>query len=78
MTPIQFPEVNIVLGAGQPEYQGLPALITKDETRQVISCWELTAEEIQGVIKNGVIWISQLSFGHPVQPLLPSVDKPVK
>lgn len=73
MRPITFPGHNIVMGADQPQYQPLPALSIEN---QVISCWELTPEDIAKITETGVIWLSQLTFGQPLQPQIPSADQP--
>ena len=73
MKPIKFDGANVVFGAGQPE----PAeRVGKAQTGQVNTCWELTPEEIKKVQETGVIFVSLLTFGQPLQPVLVSVDKP--
>lgn len=72
MTPKTFKGHNIVFGKDQPEYQPLPALRLHDG--QVITCWELTDEELQDVIKNKCIYVQQMTFNHPLQPIYVSSD----
>lgn len=72
MTPIKFPGSNIVFGAGQEEYNQLPAMKLSDG--QVITCWKLSPEEIEQVSVSGKIYLKQLTFNNPLQPLLPIVD----
>ena len=82
MTPIAFTDQEherlpehkrVVYGADQPEYLPLPTCqLVGDETR-VISKWELTAEERAKVAAGEPVFIEILTFGKPLQPILPTV-----
>lgn len=72
MKPIAFKGQNVVFGEGQKEYQPLPAL--KFHDGQVITCWQFTEEEILQIIETRCMYINQLTFNMPLQPLLPTVD----
>lgn len=74
MQPIEFPGSNVVFGKDQPEYRPLPALVLQDSFRSVITCWELTDEEIEELTRTKRLYLKQLTFGNPLQPLLPTVD----
>lgn len=82
MKPVNFEEVNAVIGEKQEEYEPLPALI-KDyeddgqvlERAQVVSCWELTDEEVADIVKNRKLWLSTLTFGYPFQPVCLTTKK---
>lgn len=77
MKPIKFDGINAVFGANQPEYQPLPAeRVGKPKTGQVNTCWELSKDELKQIRETGKIWVSLLTFGQPLQPVLISVDKP--
>ena len=77
MQPIDFEGANVVYGANQPEYQPLSAeRVGKPETGQINTCWELSPDELKRVKKTGKIWVSVLTFGQPLQPLLVSVERP--
>jgi hypothetical protein len=54
MKPVKFAEANATFGVNQPEYKPLPAMVNGDA---VVSCWELTDEEKQQVMKEGKIWL---------------------
>lgn len=71
MKPVKFPEVNATFGEGQPQYEPLPVLQFPDG--QVISCWELS--EKARVAETGQIWLSQLTFNRPLQPVFMTTDK---
>lgn len=73
MKPIKFKGVNKVYAENQPQYQPLP--VKKDGRGKVISCWKLMPEEKNAIAKTSKIWIGQLTFNTPLQPILPSVDK---
>ena len=77
MQPLNFDGANIVFGANQPEYQPLPAeFVGKPETGQINTCWELSPDELKQIQETGKIWVSILTFGQPLQPVLVSVYKP--
>lgn len=72
MKPIEFDHSNVVYAKDQPEYLPLPAHKTSDGT--VTSCWELSDDEIMDICKSRKIFISQLTFNQPLQPILPSTE----
>ena len=77
MEPIKFDGANVVFGANQPEYEPLPAeRVGKPETGQINTCWALSTDELKKVQETGQIYVSLLTFGQPLQPVLVSVDKP--
>lgn len=76
MEPITFDDANIIFGAQQPEYKPLPAELCDSATGQIITCWELSPEEIKRIQETGKIWLSVLTFGQPLQPVSLAVDKP--
>jgi hypothetical protein len=77
MSPVEFPGCNAVYGKEQQDtYRALPAMIVNEEDPkgEVISCWELTDEEVEMVVKNRRIYLSQYTFRDALQPILPSTD----
>jgi hypothetical protein len=68
MKPTDFPGHNVVFAKDQPEYLPLPAHRTSDG--EVTSCWELTEEELQEVMRTRRIYVTQHTFNRPLQPLL--------
>lgn len=76
MTPVQFPEVNVTYGEGQPEYLPLPVKHHRDQDGHVTSCWQLTDEELAEVIKTKQIYVTVLTFNNPLQPLMLTVECP--
>lgn len=85
MKPIDLPGRNIIFAEDQPEYQNLPAIVMPiPGGNEVISCWELSEEEIAAITKNRCLYISQLCFptlnekgilvNNPLQPILPMAE----
>jgi len=54
--------------AGQPQYVGLPALVSRDPERRVLSRWEFTPEEREMIAAGADVYISLMTFGSPYQP----------
>lgn len=82
MEPIKIDDAKacgttVVFGANQPEYIPLPAeRVGKPQTGQINTCWALSPDELKRVQETGVIYVSLLTFGQPLQPVLVSVDYP--
>lgn len=72
MTPVAFEGQTHVIGAGQPEYQPLPAAL---EGNCITTCWELSDEEVAVLVRTRRLWIHQLTFGQRMQPQLPAVER---
>jgi len=75
MKPIKFNECNVTYGNNQSEYMPLPAYLENGEKGQVVTCWELTDEEIENIVKTKKIYHSQLTFNSPLQPIFITVNK---
>ncbi|MCT4086663.1 hypothetical protein HZP82_04635 [Elizabethkingia anophelis] len=73
MTPNKLPQVNVMYGEGQEEYQPLP--VYRSEDAQAISCWELTDEEIEKIKETKCLYLSMMTFVQPLQPVYLAVDK---
>jgi len=77
MQPIEFPQQNVVYAKDQPEYKPLPAYIEHNEPeKSTYSCWQLSAKELEHVQKTGEIWLAQMTFGQPLQPVLLMAKSP--
>ena len=68
MEPVNFVAANVVFGANQPEYKPLPG--------EILTCWDLSPDELKRVQETGKIWLGVLTFGQPLQPVFVAVDKP--
>lgn len=77
MKPIRFKQVNIVLAENQPQYQPLPVQFNDElEEQPMTSCWELDEAELAQIIKSKKIYLKQLTFGNPFQPIHPTIYNP--
>lgn len=70
----RFKECNVTFAENQPEYLPLPAHKTKDG--EVTSCWKLSFKERMRVLFGGRIFLTLLTFNHPLQPIMMSTKKP--
>lgn len=77
MKPVKFKQVNITLAENQPEYQPLPVQYN-DEVPEgpMTSCWELDEAELAQIAKTGRVYIKQLTFNKPLQPVHASIYNP--
>jgi hypothetical protein len=84
MIPKKFAGQNVIFAENQPEYQPLPALVVPGREGEVITCWELSDEELKSISENKCIYLSQLCFTYidkdgiqrlnPLQPILPMAE----
>ena len=74
MKSISFKEQNTVFAENQEEYQNLPAFNDTDHGT-VTSCWELSDEEIEILIKTKKLYVRSMTFNNPLQPLFLSVKR---
>ena len=76
MMPIEFEQCNVIFAKDQPEYMPLPANKTEDGI--VTTCWQLTPEERVELLETGKIYLRQMTFNTPLQPVLMTIENPVK
>lgn len=78
MKLIEFPEQTTVIGKDQPEYQPIPAHVFSDErpTGRICFCWQLGWRERLRAFLTGKLWHQVMTFNHPLQPQLLTVEKP--
>jgi hypothetical protein len=74
MIPVQFPEANGVLAMGQDEYEPLPFYKTADG--RTICCFRLSPAELEEIARTRTLWIMQLTFNQPFQPIGLSTQRP--
>lgn len=65
---------EVIFAKDQPQYLPLPAIICEDG--MVISRWKFTWKERVRVLLCGNLWLQQLTFHSPLQPQLPTVERP--
>ena len=73
---MNFDGANVVYGANQPEYKPLPAEKRPGRSGEILTCWELSTDELKRVQETGKLWLGVLTFGQPLQPVYLAVDKP--
>lgn len=73
MKPIEFHEQNVVYAKDQPQYTPLPAF--KNEDGDLVTCWELSDEEIKYIVETKQLWLGIKTFNQPLQPIFTSVLK---
>jgi hypothetical protein len=74
MKAVEFPGVNVTFAKDQPEYTPLPALRVPSPLGEVITCWELSDEELEQVKKTKRVYLSQLTFNNALQPIRMMTD----
>lgn len=73
MKPIVFPGANCIYSKDKKGVEPLPAC--KFDTGEVLSCWELSPDEIEKVRQTGCIWLTVQTFNMPLQPMFMTVNK---
>jgi hypothetical protein len=61
--------IEIILGAGQPEYDPLPAVYLDRNDCPMITRWRLTNEEREAIDAGADIVLTQLTFRQRFQPV---------
>ena len=72
MKPINFKEANVLYAKNQDGYKPLHAFESKSNI--VTSLWHLSLLERLKLLFIGKIWISQMTFGKPLQPIKPEIQ----
>lgn len=68
MKAVEFKQQNIIIAKDQKPYLPLPARISKNG-QYVTSCWRMDLFSRILFIFTGKIYVTQLTFGRPLQPL---------
>lgn len=76
MIPIKFPESNATLASDQGEYEPLPVYVFPGLDRRMVFCCRLSDVEVDEIVRTRTIWLQQLTFCSPFQPILLSTEKP--
>ena len=76
MNPVKFKGHNTVIAEDQPEYIALPAhRDTSNNEGRVTTCWKLSFMDKVRVLLWGRVWLQQLTFHEPLQPVILTVTK---
>lgn len=76
MIPIKFPESNATLASQQEEYEPLPVYVFPGIDRRMVFCCRLSDSEIEEIVRTKTLWLQQLTFCNPFQPILLSTRRP--
>ena len=68
------PHDLVTYAKDQPEYRPLPVVKLHGKEGRVISRWTFTDEERAKIAEGADLFIEMLTFGMPLQPILPSID----
>lgn len=68
----EMPEVSY----GKPGCNDLPAVIIPGPEGEVISRWKMSDDEIALLVNGGDVYLSLMTFGEPLQPILLRVATP--
>ena len=74
MKPASFVQQNVVFAKDQAPYLELPAYRGPDG--RVITKWSLSWWERVKVAVMGCVWVNQLTFNKPLQPIRLDIDVP--
>ena len=72
MKNIKFKECNIEIAKEQQEYNPIWAFT---DGLTVVTCYKLNIWERIRLLFSGKLWLALLTYGNPLQPHLPSVNK---
>jgi hypothetical protein len=61
---------RVVLGANQPNYQPLPAIVGPAPERMTVMLWEVDEEELRSIVQHRIVALAVFTFGHAFQPVL--------
>jgi len=67
---------EIVFAKDQPEYNPLPALPVDDGYGTIVTRWRLTWRERLRVLVRGDVYLSVMTLGKALQPVLLEVNPP--
>lgn len=75
MKPVEFKGMNAVYAKDQPEYLSLPS--HRSAAGTVTCCWKMSWGELLRVVFTRKLWIQTLTFCGPLQPIRPSIIRPL-
>lgn len=76
MIPVQFPESNAVLARHQGEYEPMAVYTFGDKEGRIACCFRLSDAELEEIARTRTLWVQQLTFGRPFQPIALSTQRP--
>lgn len=77
MIPVVLPESNLAIAYDQDEYEPLSAYkFENDEQGRIAFCFRLSDAEIKQLCETRSLWVEVLTFGHKLQPIRLSTERP--
>lgn len=77
MIPVQFPEANTNLASDQENYEPLAVYRYPDDPQgRFALCFRLSDMELEEIARTRTLWVQQLTFNHPFQPIGLTTQKP--
>lgn len=73
-----FPQSNLILGAGQSEYEPIYAHKGPGPQVPIVTPFRLGPDELEEIARTGTIWITQLTFGDKFHPIALSTRDPFR
>lgn len=67
---------EIAYGAGQQQYDPLPAVRLDGPEREIVTRWELTDEDRAAIAAGGSVYLHIYTFGLALQPVRLSTELP--
>lgn len=75
MIAIEFPGVNVMAGKHLAPHMRIPAMKLPDDDGTVITCWQLTEDELKRLNEcGGKFYIKQMTYNVPPQMIVPMVE----
>lgn len=68
---------EVIFAKDQPEYLRLPAALV-DGGHRIITRWNLSLTERLRILFFGNLWLSVLTYGRPLQPVLLETENPAR
>lgn len=65
----EMEKAEVVYARTQPEYNPLRTLVSRDQTRKVLSRWEPTPAQRKAIAEGEDIFLELMTFGNPLQPI---------
>ena len=69
MKSVPFEGCTLEIGKNQPQYNTIHAMAVRGEQGRVVMCFEMNEAEAQQFAETRRIYMSQLTFGGPFQPI---------
>lgn len=76
MTPVRFPEANVVLAMDQEQYEPIAVYLAPGDEGIMTACFRLSEAEIAEMVMTRTLWVSVMTFRRGFPPIALSSQKP--